>query len=243
MMENHTIKIILNSHKNMSKNPPSKLKLYPDYMNEYKCNSEYLNMALNVYIDSAKEILIKNNLIISTVPEDRDLFNKFFIPYRIQDILISVTDDLIRYASYHKIGTEERNNGDKIFSISEPVRATFFTKWILKTRPSIIDALLSNNHQYISSEEENCSFSSRSLHKIEFCNEHISLILMSIILNIKYKDEDKIVSYERLFDNNELSTLFYSLRYRIVHQDSYGFLYRKIFNLYNDEKVLAYFNK
>jgi len=216
----------------MNKKISSKLDNFPEYMNEYRCNSEYLKLSLSIYLNLARNTLSNENIL-----EDKCSFEKFYISYRIKDILVSVTDDLIRYATYHKIGTDVRRNGDKIFSISEPTRATFFTKWILKLRPLIIDNIIPLDHVYIGSEEEDISFSGRDIHKIEFCNEHLALIAASFILNIRYEDVDEIVTYEKLFHNSELSTLFYSLRYRTVHQDSYGFLYRKIFNFYESNSI------
>lgn len=205
-------------------------------ISEYKCNQALMNKICKIYFELAYITLVNEN-IFCTKDSTKELNNLFYIKYRIQDVLISITDDLIRYADYHKINTIERKNGEPIFDISEPVRATFFTKWILKIRPCIIDSKIPFDHEYKSSDELDKDFCIREIHKVEFCNEHLAMVATSFILNIKYADADEIVTYDKMFNAEEQSTLFYSLRYRVVHQDSYGFLYRKIFNnLYDGEE-------
>lgn len=210
---------------------PSKLVLLPGYKKEYERNKQILELAIGVstkiYFGMLASDTLGNVKITNTLLKNS--FNEFYIAYRIKDVLVSVTDDLIRYAMYHKIKKECED-----YSIAEPIRAAIFTKWILKLRPSIFDSRLGNNFSYSSADEESSSFVNRKIHRVEFCNEHLALLVTSIILDIKYKDTDETIGYDTLFSQSELSTLFYSLRYRLTHQDAFGELYRKVFNFYDD---------
>lgn len=198
----------------------SKLSWYPLYEAEYRINKAILERVILIHID----YLNLNTTVTS------DNFSEFYSLYRIEDILVSVTDDLIRYAQYHKIKKKEYKGND-IYSISDPTRAAFFTKWILKLRPSLADARLCN--KYISSREDEDLVGSAT-HKIGFCNEYLALLVASKIFNIR--SGNKIVGYDMIFGKELLPTLFYSLRYRLVHQDSYSELYRNVFHKFSSSK-------
>lgn len=71
----------------------SKLSWYPLYEAEYTVNKAILERVIVIHIG----YLNLNTTITS------DNFSEFYSLYRIEDILVSVTDDLIRYAQYHKI--------------------------------------------------------------------------------------------------------------------------------------------
>lgn len=197
--------------------PNTKLDWVNNYKTEYLINEKILRKSVEVH----KETLVKANRELKLE------HNKgFYVQYRLEDVLISMTDDLIRYATYHKIGQDTTG----MYLISEPVRASFITKWILKLRPCIADNNLPTSHQYISSiDVENTDKTRQPTHKIEFCNENLALISASIILGAALYQKGEVVSVAKIVGVSDLPKLFYAFRYRISHQDTYTPLYNKIF--------------
>lgn len=206
----------------------SKLELYPSYKLEYQTNNSMLFNAIGEHISFLK----LNHCFDNGV----NLFTDLYIKFRIQDAVVSITDDLIRYGEYNKIekkcfsiGTEHVDKNGLIttsyiedekgafsaFSIEEPVRAAYFTKWILQLKPSIADRRI----------DLKCE--GTPIERLEFCNEYLALITMARIFNLKRGANRS--SYKSLFGEDSMETLLYSLRYRLVHQDSYSELYRNTF--------------
>ncbi|MGH1462881.1 MAG: hypothetical protein ACRBB6_12680 [Neptuniibacter sp.] len=211
----------------------SKLAQFPNYKAEFLVNSELL---LNAIYHHQEQLYLDLSDLGASVP--RDAFEEFYSAYRIKDLLVSITDDLLRYAEYHHIKENtERGNGDVVYSIAEPVRASFFAKWILKLRPCFADTKLPQEHIYHSSWEANPSALDRESHRVEFCNELLALISASLIMKIPYKGTEQTAGYEDLFHSRELSTLFYSLRYRIVHQDIFTSMFYKVFHYHEEPSV------
>ncbi|CAC9621739.1 hypothetical protein [uncultured Gammaproteobacteria bacterium] len=199
----------------------TKLEWYPDYELEYSVNKDIFCNSMQLH----QLILISDFKKINPLNANDNLY----IDSRIKDISVSITDDIIRYAQYHEIS----KNNDGIYSISEPVRASFFAKWILKIKPCIADNFLPDDFEYTSfvcdsSKKEAIKKVQHGDFRIEFCNEVLALILVSSILNIT-NDAGEVLGYDEIFHKRELSTVFYSLRYRMVHQDTYTPLLYKIF--------------
>jgi len=189
--------------------PDSKLGKFKNYKREYSRNLDLFNICMDEYLDKVDDHSFFEH------------FNESFSPYlelRISDLLVSVTDDILRYAFYHNIATDD--NG--LYSVSEPVRAAFFIKWILKTKPCFLDFCLGET-KYSSIYIDQSKSLVTDLSLFILCNENLALLTLTIILDIKDKDGN-LVRIEDLFDSNDatdLTTLLYSLRYRIYHQDSY----------------------
>lgn len=205
----------------------SKLSIFPNYKAEYLVNCSLLSNAVFHHQERMESDLSEAGIELSTA----DVIDKIYINYRLKDVLISVTDDLLRYAMYHdiKAGTK-RANGDEVFSIAEPVRASFFAKWILKLRPSIADALLPADYEYVSFHTDKPQQLEKPGYRIEFCNETLALIASALILKIPHEDGSTISGYDDLFHARELSTLLYSLRYRVAHQDVYTPVFYKLYS-------------
>jgi hypothetical protein len=190
----------------------TKLKSYSNYIGEYIVNEKFLTKSIKAH----NKAIIRTNKSLNIGDK-----GSFYIGYRLEDVLISITDDLIRYATYHKV--KEKDN---LFSIHEPVRAAIFTKWILKLRPCIADKNL-NQTQYKSSHDTyDQSILDRKTYNIEFCNENLALIASSIILRDGDSPNRRNV---KILDLASEFKLFYSFRYRLNHQDTYMPLYNKIF--------------
>lgn len=203
--------------------PHSKLARFPEYANEYNVNNELLERAIQSQVTHMKDLHSKRF-------SDVEGFAPY-MDYRIADLLVSVTDDLIRYARYHDITKEKRKScGTEIYSISEPVRASYFAKWILKLKPASWDSI-SSSESYTSSEVESTEYIKNIEHEIEFCNEHLALLMLSILMNVKYDNEDELVEFNKFFHRIDLSTVYYALRYRNYHQDSFTLLFYKIFSI------------
>lgn len=199
----------------------SKLDRFPNYDVEYQVNS---TIFLNV---------IQQHLVFIGLPAKNNLdFHGLYLTYRIEDILVSVTDDLMRYASYHNIPKEIGKDSKEVYSICEAVRAAVFTKWILKIRASIADKELL---RYSSSVEDDTSILEKREHRLEFCNEYLALVCVAQIFNIKHTN-GKILSFNKFLTKEFLVTLLYTLRYRVTHQDSYVELFRYIFKNYSITK-------
>ncbi|MCP4991841.1 MAG: hypothetical protein GY928_39015 [Colwellia sp.] len=202
------------------KKPDSKLSRFPEYKDEYEVNQELLERAVNAQVAH-----------MHTLHADRFSELSGFYPYleyRLTDLLVSVTDDLIRYARYHDIEKDMRKSNNKeIYSISESVRASYFAKWILKLKPATWD-MASSKENYTSSQVESTEYTENNEHIINFCNEQLALLMLSILMNVQYKDKDEVVEFNRFFHRIDLSTVYYSLRYRTYHQDSYTLLFYKI---------------
>lgn len=195
------------------------------YETEYKINEGILDRVIETHI---------GELDIDT--EDTSFFP--YIRYRIKDILVSVTDDLCRYAQYHNICTDMRAaSGKECYSISESVRASFFTKWILKLRPCVLDYIAESGEyrsSNVDSHDAAQEFRDDPYKAVTFCNEFIAMISLAVILNVE-AGEGEINSYHDLFSNVDMSTVFYALRYRVVHQDSYTLLFAKIASSLEEE--------
>ncbi len=197
----------------------TKLEMFDRYTDELQANTDLLTRIIETYI-----IFLKHQKI------DISSLNDFpFIEYRISNFLVSVTDDLIRYASYHKVGIEERESGAKIYSISEPARASFFIKWILKLKLCQTDNILDKDPYKSIKYEESDELPSTKARLINYCNETLSLISISIIFGITYADKKNTpVFYNEFFNNKEVMVLYYAMRYRSYHQDSYTTLLYKL---------------
>lgn len=201
--------------------PHSKIARFPEYKKEYAVNKGILIRALK-----AQQMYMKK--------EFQDLLASVEVPYpyikyRLSDLLVSVTDDLIRYARYHKIDTDKRElNGEEVYSISEPVRASYFAKWILKLKPAVWDTII-DPKEYRSSKTEDPEWLRKSSsHAIMHCNEHLALVMLAVLINEKTETSNEIKGFQEFFSGIELSTVYYALRYRVYHQDSYTLLFYKI---------------
>lgn len=192
--------------------PTSKLERFQqlgvNYKLEFQRNVEILQTAVNsfksTYAD-CKEIGLNS-------PKFEE---KYLIRYRIKEILISVTDDIVRYCLYHDIVREvaEGNDGLKAFALSPPTRAAFFVKWIVNFKPCKLD-------DYVKNASEAC------VDRFENANEILAIFVASAILGLQ-NENGRVCLISTLLTQPELKALIYQLKYRINHQDAlYGFFNR-----------------
>ncbi|MGL1959454.1 MAG: hypothetical protein OCD00_19415 [Colwellia sp.] len=216
----------------------SKLESLPglNYSQELQYNQNCIDNAIKSF----------NTFILNKKNEDKLNYysqlvdvNKcsFYIPYRLRDILVASTDDMCRYALYHRIGVKENGTLD----ISLAARAVFLTKWILKIRPCILD-IVERPHHYesVMIGDDNFNFSE---HIFSFCNEHFAAMAASIALNIpKKSNQQSTLSTTKtdlskktgaeyiicLLDSEEIRTFLYHSKYRIHHQDTFTLLFNRL---------------
>lgn len=154
---------------------------------------------------------------------------------RYDEFLRACSDDVYRYSGYHPL--KERAK------IIESVRASYMVKWLMMFKPLILDiySTLTPPEKtlfYISEEnkESACSFYRKS-------NELFAVFLASYVIGIQI-DYDKATLTDDSFlltdlmDTNihgqfdssrrEIYDFFYTLRYRVAHQDVYRPIFRRI---------------
>lgn len=163
------------------------------------------------------------------IVDDSDFFSKYtnllnkelINKKRLTKLIYSLTDDLMRYSAYHAIKSNnyhyKHRKEDLTFSICEPVRASFFTKWIMTYKP----LKLCDFYNY-----PDIKLTKNQIQLVSLANEHLALCIASVILNIHDESNKKICIYD-IMPQNEFSVIIYSLTHRIKHQDSYTmFFYR-----------------
>jgi hypothetical protein len=153
-----------------------------------------------------------------------------FSVLRGQEVITSCTTDIKRYCEYHQIDVCEGKSG--VYDLSNATRASFFIKWVLNFRPIMIDnyfddATLSKQLLY--------AFDSETKYPQEhidtrlktnpatyqfFCNEIFALHVASVALKVNDKRNNPKCIIDIVGDE-ELRSIYYALRYRIKHQDSY----------------------
>jgi len=192
------------------------------YKEEMKLNYELLKSAMRnfnsfIVCEDNKETL--SRFKVRTSEQEGP---SFFIPYRVRDLLIASTDDMCRYALYHDIGY----NAEGLLDISPAARAAFFTKWVIRLRPCILDIAEDARYSSVSIENDGVAFEE---HQIVFCNEHFAACIASAALNIpSEQNPEEAIYIPEIFENKELKTFLYHLRYRIPHQDTLTLLFNRL---------------
>lgn len=195
-----------------------------DYDTEREANRAPVLLAANYFTT----ILRKAGLSYDVISDCRSV--------RFEEMLSAATQDIIRYAIYHPIQTSENNS----LLISESVRASYLTKWVMTFRPLDYDKNLPD--AYCGKVKKVTPGSNATLLKDDkfnyqyYCNEYFAIFIASAIIKPKYDDKlVNIIDYIKLASSsnpdsakNELESLFYNLRYRINHQDVYHLFYNRI---------------
>ncbi|MFA7239386.1 MAG: hypothetical protein WC091_04680 [Sulfuricellaceae bacterium] len=195
-----------------------------DYEKEYEVNNAFLYQGARLF-----DRYLKNSGVVSNSASGN------LSAVRAAELLNSATQDIIRYAIYHPIS--KGKNGR--FSISESVRASYLTKWIMIFKPLNMDQDLTNTQDIIAlgkvSRETTCNTDDERFNLLYNCNEYFALYVASAILKLKINGQLKtVLEYLRLTNSgadslkNEVNSLLYNLRYRIKHQDVYHLFYNRL---------------
>lgn len=202
----------------------SKIGALKGYERELYINAKYLENIGKFFLDNFAAEVDEENL--KQIYENICCLEYVHFPYTkysFRDLCVAITDDLFRYASYHNV--EKRD--DESYAISESVRASYFIKWITKIKPLFTHALLKESSYEKKFVEKSTRIEvkiNKNLFLLENSNEYLALLSSIYILDITGEKDKAFEEIHKIFPLNELQIIFYSLRYRINHQDSYTLL-------------------
>lgn len=155
---------------------------------------------------------------------------------RFDEFLRACSDDICRYSTYHPLEQRDR--------IIESVRASYMVKWLMLFKPLLLDVYSTlappdKTLFYVSSENQEAA-----VHFYRKSNELFAVFLASYVLGIHSVDSGDVDSVEDAFaltdlmdinidgnfdqERREIHDFFYTLRYRIPHQDVYRPIFRRI---------------
>lgn len=186
---------------------------------------EELNKSVISYLDAA--LCSFSDEYFEHIAEFKKKFPsvEFASCHRLDEISRACSDDLYRYAIYHRIELEETGNG-KRFKVSGQALCSFLLKWVMLFRPVLIDEYWSDKDPSVTIEKEDV---------YRRCNELYALFVVAQVADLNHRfapDSTPVIdSVTEYMESDQLEDFLYTLRYRIKHQDVFkGWLWKAFVN-------------